>query len=214
MKLPPDTKVVLFDMDGVIFNTEDLAHNVFAELAQNFGKIFEEADHKTILGTSQDNWSQYFVTKWDLNTSFNEFASLFWQTLKKETLIHSKLLPGFQECIHKVRKNGLRTALVTSTPITSVDPLLEKFELRELFDVVVTGDEIIHGKPDPEPYLLAMKRLNLKSNECVVIEDALGGVKSAKSAGCYVIAVPTTHALGLDYSEADCILRTLKEIDV
>lgn len=212
MKLPSGTKAVLFDMDGVIFNTEDLAHNVFMKLASQFGSIFEETDHKAILGTAQSIWSQYFVEKWQLTTSNDEFASLFWQLLRKETDLYLEIMPGFLKFIQEVREDGLFTALVTSTPRLNMDPLLKKFVICDLFDVIVTGDEIKHGKPNPEPYLLAVQRLNLNSRDCVVIEDAISGVKSAKAAGCYVIAIPTVHASGLDYSEADKVVQSFDEL--
>lgn len=212
MKLPLGTKAVLFDMDGVIFNTEDLAHNVFAKLSLEYGTKFEEADHKAILGTAQSIWSNYFVEKWQLSISSEEFASLFWLLLRKEADLNLNMMPGFLKFIQELRENSVSTALVTSTPRVNADPLLKKFVLHELFDVIVTGEEIHHGKPSPEPYLLAVQRLNLDSRECAVIEDAISGVKSAKAAGCYVIAIPTVHAFGLDYSEADKVIQNFDEL--
>lgn len=199
-------------MDGVLFNTEDLAHGVFEKLANEFENQFKEDDHKAILGTSEKFWSEYFIKKWNLTMKSKDFASLFWEGLEKEAENRLKLMPGAIECLQKAKKKHYKIALVTSSPKRVVETKLERLTLHGFFDVIVTGDEILRGKPDPEPYLIAMKRLGLQKNECVVIEDALSGVRSGKSAGCYVVAVPTKHANGLDYSEADAVIGSLDEI--
>lgn len=212
MNFPSNTKAVLFDMDGVLFNTEDLAHDVFEKLAKEFGNEFREDDHKVILGTPQKFWIGYLMEKWNLLMKSEDFALLFWDKLEKEAENRLELMPGALECVHRA-KNGLyKIALVTSTPMKVVEPKLKRLGMHDLFDVIVTGDQTMNGKPHPDPYLMAMKRLGVEKNECVVIEDALSGVRSGKAAGCYVIAVPTKHAEGLDYSEADVLISSLHEI--
>lgn len=214
MNIPSNAKAVLFDMDGVIFNTEDLAHNVFHELAIRFQGLFDEDDHKNILGTTELYWSQYFCNKWNLLISNNDFSEIFWNELRIATSDHLNLMPGFSDCIQIFRERGYETAIVTSTPKVSVLPLLERFNLLGLFDTIVAGDDVKNGKPFPDPYILAAKRLNQDSKDCVVIEDALSGVKSGRSAGCFVIAIPTIHALGLDYSDADIVIKNFSEINI
>lgn len=214
MIFPSQTKAVLFDMDGVLFNTEDLAHDVFEKLAIELGKEFKEDDHKAILGTPEKFWSHYFVTKWNLSKSQNDFAAYFWEQLENEAESRLELMPGAMECLLNTKKRSIKTALVTSSPKRVVETKLERFGILDLFDVIVTGDDISNGKPHPEPYLLAMRRLGMQKSECVVIEDALSGVQSGKSAGCYVTAVPTKHADRLDYSEADILISSLDEIKV
>lgn len=212
MQLPNGTKAILFDMDGVIFNSEDLAHDVFLGLSIKYKSDFLEDDHKAILGTAESYWSQYFVTKWKLSMSDKEFSTLFWDLLSVERDKRLEFMPGFEKLIGQIRGIGLKTALVTSTPRPVLTLMNIKFNVKSLFDVIVTGDEVSSGKPDLEPYLLAVRRLEMEPNECIVIEDAISGVKSGKAAGCYVIAVPTVHAKGLDYSEADRMVSDLEEV--
>lgn len=211
MIFPLQTKVVLFDMDGVLFNTEDLSHDVFDKLAKEFGNEFNEEDHKAILGTPQKFWSSFFIEKWNVSMNEENFASIFWDRLEVEAEKRLVMMPGAMECLKNVKK-FYKTALVTSSPMKVVETKLNRFGIMDLFDVVVTGDEILNGKPHPDPYLIAIKHLGVQKSECVVIEDAVSGVRSGKSAGCYVIAVPTKHAMGLDYSEADVLIRSLEEI--
>lgn len=213
MQLPIGTKAILFDMDGVIFNSEDLAHDVFHVLSTKYKTVFSEDDHQAILGTAENYWSQYFVKKWNLKTSDKVFSAFFWELLAIERDKRLELMPGFEKLIKQIHTFGQKTALVTSTPRSAFELMNNKFNLKGLFDVIVTGDEVNSGKPDPEPYLLAIERLGMDPNECIVIEDAVSGVKSGKAAGCYVIAVPTLHAKGLDYSEADRVVSNLEEVN-
>ena len=212
MKLPSSTKAVLFDMDGVIFNTEDLAHNVFSELATRFNKTFNEADHQAIIGTAEQIWTKYFIDLWSLDVSQEGFSTLFWFELKKKISHSATFMPFFEECIAEVRKNGMKTALVTSTPLEDAKDTIAKFNLDHYFDQIITGDLVQNGKPSPEPYLFAAKQLYLEPNQCAVIEDAVSGVISGKAAGCYVVAVPTLHSKGLDYTKADKIIENLHEL--
>lgn len=212
MKPPYNTKAVLFDMDGVIFNTEDISHEVFSELAKEFGCVMEEKLHVAIMGTTELVWSKYFCTVWSLSIRPQEFAEKYWiiqERIEKENL---QIMPGVVPLLTELKKTDIRTALVTSTPIEHVENQLNKFNLKQYFTIIITGDQVEKGKPDPEPYLTAIEKLGLKSTDCVVIEDAISGVESGKSAGCYVIAVPTVHAKSLDYSEADCVINSLEEI--
>lgn len=212
MDLPIGTKAILFDMDGVIFNSEDLSHDVFFGLSKKYHVEFMEDDHKAILGTTESYWSHYFVQKWNLPMTDREFTKIVWNLLSIERDKRLEFMPGFERLISQMHDIGLKTALVTSTPRPIFELMNNKFNLKNLFDIIVTGDEVISGKPDPEPYLLAVKRLEMKPNECIVIEDAMSGVRSGKAAGCYVVAVPTRHAIGLEYKEADRVVSNLEEI--
>ena len=199
-------------MDGIIFNTEDLAHDAFVKLANEFGGIFEEKDHKAILGSTQSFWSQYLMNKWSISMKDEEFAGLFWKRLEDETKNSLTFMPGFLTLIQHLQNRSYKIALVTSSPRHEAESMLQRFDIHHFFDETVTGDEIEHGKPDPSPYQLAMKCLNVSPDESVVIEDSLSGVRSGKAAGCYVIAIPTIHAEGLNYKEADVVLNSLEEI--
>jgi HAD superfamily hydrolase (TIGR01509 family) len=212
MNLPNNIKAVMFDMDGVIFNTEDIAHEVFSLLAERFNSVFNEDHHKAILGTSEKFWSEYICNTFQFPLSPEEFRNEFWNEMYRASDSQLRLMSGIPRIFDELEEKGIKIALVTSTPMHQTKELLEKFGLFDRFLVKITGDQIKNGKPDPEPYVKAIQMLNLQAHECVVIEDAISGVKSGKAAGCYVIAVPTKHALGLDYSMADRIVSSLDDI--
>ena len=115
------------------------------------------------------------------------------------------LIPGVREFIISCRNRSLLTAVTTSGLGWYQRPFLERLGIDTLFDVIVTGDEVRHGKPHPEPYLLTASRLGCNPAECVVIEDADNGIRSAKAAGCIAIGITTSLpretllAAGADY---------------
>ncbi len=210
MILPQGTKAVLFDMDGVIFNTEDIAHKVLESFAERCGRQFTEDHHKAILGTSESYWSKFMCDQFQLGMMPEEFSRQFWNERNKLVVRELKVMDGALAAIDKIREQGIKIALVTNSPRKQATILLDRFNLCSRFSVIVTGDEVKRGKPNPEPYLKAVCELGLQACECIVVEDTISGVKSGKRAGCYVIAVPTIHAIGLDYSEADRIIQSLE----
>ena len=199
-------------MDGVLVNTEDIAHDIFEKFALEYNSEFTEHDHKHILGSTESYWAKYLCEKWNVPISNEEFANIYWK--RRNIVLDSKLklLSGVKQLFDLLKNTGFKIALVTSTPRDYVNIILERFDLMNYFDVSVTGDEIINGKPFPEPYIKAIESLGLQPEECVVVEDSIGGVTSGKTAGCFVVAIPTIHAKGLDYSSADLVFESLNEL--
>lgn len=214
MNIPTATKAFLFDMDGILVNTEDIAHDLFIEFAKEFNSKFTEDDHKHILGTTETFWTEYLCNKWSTSISPKEFANVFWSRRNMVLDSRLRLMSGVMKLLQNLKEKGYKIALVTSTPHEYVKIVLDRFEIFPYFNIIVAGDEISNGKPNPEPYIKAIRELGLSSSDCVVVEDALDGVKSGKSAGCFVIAVPTIHAKGLNYSEANVVVESLDEIEL
>ena len=211
MTIPFVPKAILFDMDGVLFNTEDLAHDLFQMIAKRFDSVFTEEDHQTICGTPERFWSHYLNTKWNTAITEAEFASQFWKELRFLEETNVVLLENVKNCFEYLQSKEICMAVVTSTPRKLTEELLNQFSLMNYFTVLITGDEIVNGKPNPEPYQNAIRQLGLIASDCIVIEDALSGVRSGKAAGCFVVAIPTAHTIGLDYSEADLVVQNLNE---
>lgn len=212
--IPSNIKAVLFDLDGVIFNTEDLAHDVFSSLSERHHYQFTEKDHRNILGSAESYWSAYMVDRLNSDLSAHQFAELFWRELGICTEKNLRLMPSVLNCFEGINSIGLKKCLVTSSRRDYVVKMLDKFDILDEFVYIVASDDYQIGKPDPEPYLQAVHYLDCDGEDCVVIEDSINGVRSGKAAGCFVIAVPTTHADGIDYSEADQLIHGLDEIFV
>ena len=125
------------------------------------------------------------------------------------------LMPGAAKTIRELHDLGIPLAIASSAVGSSIDILLRRFELRDCFDLIVDGSEVVQGKPDPESYLLTAKKLGVDVRECVVFEDSHVGVLAAKRAGAYCVAVRNRRAhQHQDLSMADLVLDSFEQLDV
>jgi HAD superfamily hydrolase (TIGR01509 family) len=211
-------RAVLFDMDGTLTNTEELwtvaLHQTAADLggqlsmatrAQMVGRPFTQVIEmlQTETGTAQDGATTTG------RALLRKIEDLFRQGVPWQ--------PGARELLHAVRQAGLQTALVTSSPSRIVDIALGTLG-RDSFDVTVCGNDVRQGKPNPEPYLKAMRRLGLAADQCLAVEDSPSGVLSAERAGLPVLVVPSgtpipaTRASSIVPSLTDQSLRSLRSL--
>jgi len=124
------------------------------------------------------------------------------------------LLPGVERAVRALHARGIRLAVTTSAMGDVVDEILRRFHLRDFFEVIVDGDDVKFGKPDPEAYLITAKKLGVAPAECVVFEDSHVGVLAAKAAGMMCIAVRHQEArVRQDLSAADQVLESFEEFD-
>ena len=124
-----------------------------------------------------------------------------------------QLMAGVRETVETLHQRGFTLAITSSAVGSSIDAILRRLQLRHFFTLIVDGSEVVHGKPDPEAYLLTARKLNVTPGECVVIEDSHVGVVAAKRAGMFCIAVPNPRALSVqDVSAADVVLTRIDEV--
>jgi beta-phosphoglucomutase len=123
-----------------------------------------------------------------------------------------KPLPGVLPLLHSLKENGFRLALASSTVPENIKLLLSALGIEQLFDCLVSGQDVSRGKPDPEGFLLAAKKLGVEPRCCVIIEDAIDGVRAAKAAGMKCIAVANTHPRET-LAEADLTVESLETVD-
>lgn len=124
---------------------------------------------------------------------------------------NKKDYPKVIDLIHSLAKN-FTLALTSSSSRAEVDLITKEFDIDHEFSITISADDVTKGKPNPEPYLITAQKLNLKTKECVVIEDSHSGVLSAKAAGCYCIGVTTTHPKE-DLKEADLVVSDFSKIN-
>ncbi len=131
--------------------------------------------------------------------------------LVKEKLVP---IPGLFSLIDLFKKNKFKFSITSSGTKGYINLILSKVELENIFDVVISGDDVKIGKPNPETYMVACKKLNLQPKECIVLEDATVGIKAAKRAGCKCIAVKNPNTPQQDFSKADYVVNSLGEISL
>lgn len=182
---------IIFDMDGVLFDTERLyavaSHLVGKEL--NMNDI--DASIKHTVGLNSNDFKQFMLQKYGQQFPFGLFkqrlTGIFQDILEKDGLPKKE---GVLELLTFLETHGYNIALATSSGKKSAVSYLNQAGIAHFFQVVVTGDMITHGKPDPEIYRTALERLGSAPENCIAIEDSPNGIRSAYDAGLKVIMVP------------------------
>jgi HAD superfamily hydrolase (TIGR01509 family) len=185
---------VLFDMDGLLVDTEPLWFETEADVMARLGAPWTKQDQEQLLGGSMDNTVGYLLARATRPVPPADVAR--WMTegmLRRAAEGRVVVRPGARELLNEVAATGIPYALVTGSQRPFTDAVLASTGFR--FPVTVTGDDVARTKPDPEPYLLAAKLLDADPEQCVALEDSPNGVASATGAGCLVVAVPTLLAI-------------------
>jgi HAD superfamily hydrolase (TIGR01509 family) len=201
-------KAIIFDMDGLMVDTERLYIETGKEIAASFGKDVTEETLSKMMGKKQIESASIFVTDLGLDISAQEIMKIRASMYQEKLIKDITPMMGLFEILDAFG-GKLKLAIATGSSEESVKIVLRQLKIETYFDVLQTSDKIQNGKPDPEIYLNAIDNLNLLPNECIVLEDSSNGALAGKRAGCYVIAVPSKYTAGQDFSFVDYIALDL-----
>lgn len=185
------TDSVIFDMDGILFDTERLATDAWYQVAQEMGVTDISKGVKGCVGLNHNDTRDFLANCYGDGFPCEEFmdraSQAFKEMVERDGL---PVKPGVFEILEFLSGNGFRIALATSTRKTGAMRHLETAGITRYFNSIVTGDMIVHGKPDPEIYELACKKLGSTPENCIAVEDSPNGIKSAYGAGIKAVMVP------------------------
>jgi HAD superfamily hydrolase (TIGR01509 family) len=184
-----DRVAVLFDMDGLLIDSEPLWLEAETAVMARLGADWTEEDQVHLLGGSLERTVRYLLAKATKPAPPEVVGEWLMSDIAERVGRGVPVRPGARELLVEVARAGLPTALVTSSERRFMDAVLASTGLR--FDVLVCADDVTATKPDPEPYLLAAKLVGVPPGDCFALEDSPNGVVSAEAAGCRVIAVPS-----------------------
>src|SRR5213592_4404566 len=212
--MPQSFRAVIFDLDGVLADSEPWWNEIDAKLLAQYGVRYRGEYHRNVLGVSYRLAVEFFKKAFGLSVSTDELIQRRGEIATEFFANRVGLFPSAKEVLQELRRMNLRLAVATSSVSASARPFLDRHQLTAFLDVIVTGDEIERGKPHPDIYLRAAEKLGLVANECLVIEDAFSGIAAAKAAKMRVAAIPDTRFVDpRDYEkEADYLLGSLSEI--
>jgi HAD superfamily hydrolase (TIGR01509 family) len=204
-------EAVLFDMDGLLVDTEPLWFETEAEVMARLGAPWTKADQERLLGGSMEHTVGYLLSKATRPAPPAEVARWMMDGMLRRAAAGRVIIrPGARELLAEVAAAGLPYALVTGSQREFTDAVTASTGLT--FTVTVTGDDVTRPKPDPEPYLLAAKLLDAAPERCVALEDSPSGVASATGAGCLVVAVPSL--LPVPPGPGRLVANSLREISL
>ncbi len=209
-----ELKAVLFDLDGVLVDSESISREASDTVLARHGIFLEDEERTLVFGRRTiDNYRRH-VERRGLDLDPQKLVEEKVEYYNKLIKGRLKPLPGVLDLLGALDDAGLMKAVVSSSPLDRVNASLEEVGLLLEFEVILSGDCCVKGKPDPEPFLLAAERLGVKPSECVVIEDAEAGVLASKAAGISVVAIKSPNTHSQDLSSADRIVKSLTEVDL
>ena len=216
----PDLRAVIFDMHGVLIDSEPIATRLISDILSEQGIQISSPNFDDYKGMTGNEFWSTLKSKYNLTGSIAEYR----ERMAAEICMYGPELaaPGSRECLERLWSSGLKLALGTSSSRLRMDTVLNLLDLRSFFLAAVSGDDVTRGKPDPMIFQQAAERLGIKPAHCLVIEDSEKGVAAARSAGMSVVGYTGLGASPESLSEADDIVdsfeglgdETLREIHV
>lgn len=198
---------VLWDMDGVIADTNELHFESWKEVLPDYNLRMTEQDHRNTFGMNNRKILTILMGEEPGQELFNEISERKERAFREIAREKVKPMEGVLDWLGRFRDWGCRQAIASSAPYENIETLVESMELGGYFDALVSGFSL-PAKPDPSVYLQAAKQIDVPAEKCIVIEDAVVGVEGAHNAGMGAIGVTTTHdAQAL--AEADIVVERL-----
>lgn len=208
-------KAVLFDMDGVIVDTEPLHRKAYFQMFEDLNISVSEELYTSFTGASTKKACTTLVEKFGLKISHEELASIKRRYFKHyfDHDVDFDLLPGVLNLIENYYDNGLKLVLASSAHMNTINWVFEKFDLGKYFSGKISGADLKESKPHPEIFTLAAKMAGEPKENCLVIEDSTNGILAAQAAGIFCVAYRSEHSVGQNYSQADLVISDFSEIE-
>lgn len=204
---------VIFDLDGVLVDTAKYHFLAWKKLADQLDIPFTEEDNERLKGVSRIKSLDILLSLGNKSYSEDE-RNKFMEQKNKEYVRYisqmdeREILPGVIELLNQLKDRKLKIALGSASKNSGL--ILKNTKLQDYFDVIVDGNDVSKAKPDPEVFLLGVKRIGIPASQCIVFEDAYAGIEAAKKAGMLAIGVGNRKSL----PHADVLVETLENLDL
>ena len=182
-------EAVIFDLDGVIIESEQVWERVRRRFTELHGGHWRQDSSRHMMGLSTREWAHYLTADLGVQMSDDEVADQLIEEMKADYDRNLPLVPGAAAAVRELSARW-PLAVASGSPLSLIDAVLEGASIRGEFQLLLSCDEVAAGKPAPDVYLEAARRLKVSVERCVVVEDSSNGIKSAASAGASIIAIP------------------------
>lgn len=213
---PPASRTVLaaviFDMDGVLIDSEPLHLRATQAALGERAASYTERDNRAFFGATDAEMLRVLRILFDLDRTTEELVEAKRRHLAALIRAEGRPLPGVPAVPRLLRERGVRLGLVSASARSVIRAVLEVLALADAFSTIVSADEVARGKPAPDGFLMAARRLGVRPEACLVVEDSRNGVLAAKAAGMTAAAIPCGATSHEDFSPADLVLPSLEAL--
>ena len=207
-------KAVLFDMDGVIVDTEPLHHKAYKMMFDDVGIEVSDAMYRSFTGQSTRGICEFLCNHFELTLEpivlekgkRAHFTKLFFEDPDLQ------LLEGVESLIKNYHSNGLTLVVASSASMFTINNVMKRFNLDPYFKDKLSGADLKASKPHPEIFIKAAKAAGVSNSECFVIEDSTNGIIAAKEADIFCVAYKSVHSKDQDYTRADMLISDYQDI--
>ena len=206
-------EAVLWDLDGVIADTGSYHYQAWQDVFQKRGVNFSEADFMRHFGRRHDTIIRSALGKNISTAEFDAVTMEKQESYRRRVADNIRPLPGAIALIRSLKKHDMKMAIASSAPPENIEIIIRGLGIEDYFQAIAFGTEVAEGKPSPQVFLLAAKRLGAEPINCLVIEDAVAGIAAAKKAGMKCVAVTNSHHRN-SLKEADLIVDTLESVSL
>lgn len=210
-----EIKAVLFDMDGLMIDTESLSTEAFINSAKAQGYNMTKEETLKVLGFTKASIYQFWIDYFQgTNVDGKKLVDDHYEYIENVLYtVGPEKMPYVEELLKYLRENNYKIAVASSSDTADIKNNLEKTKLEKYIDKIASGAEVENGKPAPDVFLLAAKRLGVDAKDCLILEDSKAGIKAGKASGAMVFMVPDMFTVDKECEDtADRILTNLGEV--
>ena len=210
-----EIKAVLFDMDGLMVDTESLSTEAFINSAKAQGYNMTKEETLKVLGFTKANIYQFWIDYFQgTNVDGKKLVDDHYEYIENVLYtVGPEKMPYVEELLKYLKENNYKIAVASSSDAADIKNNLEKTKLEKYIDEIASGAEVENGKPAPDVFLLAAKRLGVDPKDCLILEDSKAGIKAGKASGAMVFMVPDMFTVDKECEDtADRILTNLGEV--
>lgn len=203
-------------MDGVIIDSEPVYHTINCHVLDHYGVTdYNIADFSQCIGMTTRGTMELFARLYNINSNIDEIIA-YHDKVSRDTFFNynGKPISGIPELVKELTARNIPLAVASSSPLDMIEKIIGNFGLASYFKMFVSGQEVPNGKPAPDIFLEAARRMNVKPEECLVIEDSKNGTIAAKTANMTCIGYQNPNSGNQDLSRADEIVKTIADIDI
>ena len=206
-------KAVIFDMDGVLTDSEPFYHEAHNQVLAEAGVALSDEENQQILGTTVEYSWRWIIDRFRLPGTLENWLAKYDRAVVAVLRAKVEPRPGLDWLLDLLAQRRLSLGLASSSEAAWVQAILQKLRLEGRFAAVISGGMVARGKPAPDIYLRAASELAVEPTLCLVLEDTPVGIQAARAAGMRVVAVETPSTAGLDLSGANHVVSSLEEFD-